>query len=421
MRQLMIMDESGGDQAVEILETCGGVNIARIPLRDDGGKRELIIVQVPNSSVGPIIDRLQEIGDTTVTITPQGTMPLKPPASEAPDQVKDVSDRSPVEIFLSGLQSIGSWKGFLLYAAAGGMVAWIGLYSNTIYLLVAAMLIAPFAGPAMNAAIGTARGDWQLLRQGLIRYFASLGLAIVVSAAMSLAMRQEIATSTMVSVSQISVVAVLLALTAGAAGASNLVQSERNSLVSGAAVGMLVAASLAPPASVIGMSMVIGRWGMAMDGLFLLLLQLTGINLAGALTFRLYGMSPSGVRYPRGTPWVSTAALTLSFFSLIVLLTVQHWDKPSLQRSTISTRAEQVIQEVVEGSGAATLIEASARFPRPSAGAGKTLLCVVYVRPSLSNPHPHERLSERLRASIRESLSRQEWGIEPVVEVRVLP
>ncbi len=40
----------------------------------------------------------------------------------------------------------------------------------------------------------------------------------------------------------------------------NFVQSERSSLVSGAAVGMQVAASLAPPAGLVGMAIAIGRW-----------------------------------------------------------------------------------------------------------------------------------------------------------------
>ena len=61
-------------------------------------------------------------------------------------------------------------------------------------------------------------------------------------------------------------------IAAGAAGAINLMQSERSSLVSGAATGMLVAASLAPPAGIIGMAAAIGRWDMAVSGLFLLLL-----------------------------------------------------------------------------------------------------------------------------------------------------
>lgn len=101
-------------------------------------------------------------------------MALYPPEDKAPDQVTDIETRSPIEIFLSGLQSIGSWKGFIGYSVITSIVVWIGLFTNTSYLLVAAMLIAPFAGPAMNTAIATARGDWPLLKEGLIRYFISI-------------------------------------------------------------------------------------------------------------------------------------------------------------------------------------------------------------------------------------------------------
>jgi uncharacterized hydrophobic protein (TIGR00271 family) len=421
MRQLMIhTQQSTREHVFEIAAQMGATNMAAMPMEGRSGPGELIIAQVPNSAVGPLLNELQKLTDVTVTITPQGTMPLRPPASEAPKQVTDVSPRSPIEIFLSGLQSIGSWKGFLLYAAAGSIVAWIGLYSNTIYLLVAAMLIAPFAGPAMNAAIGTARGDWQLLRQSLVRYVVSLGLAILVSAGLSFVMRQEIATSTMVDVSQVSIAAILLALTAGAAGASNLVQSERDSLVSGAAVGMLVAASLAPPASLIGMSMVIGRWGMASDGLFLLLLQLAGINLAGAFTLRLYGLSPKGVRYPRGYPWVSTSAFTATILLLAGLLLVQLWENPFLERSTISTRAEHVIREVVVQSGMATLVEANARFTRPSAGEQNVLLCVVYVQQSDQSPVPDSRIRSSLTKRIRDRMRQEGWNVDPLIDVTVL-
>jgi hypothetical protein len=148
---------------------------------------------------------------------------------------------------------------------------------------------------------------------------------------------------------------------------------------------------------------------------------LTGINLAGALTFRIYGLLPGGVRYPRGSHKVSNVAFGVTILALAALLAVQHWDSPSLQRSTISTRAEQVIQEVVRNRGEATLIEASARFPRPSAGDGHTLLCIVYVRPSPSSPDPLDRLRDGLAESIRNALSSQEWKIVPVVDVRVLP
>jgi uncharacterized hydrophobic protein (TIGR00271 family) len=421
MRQVMIQIPRGErDEVLQTAERFGGINMASFQAEAGKEPADLIIAQVPNKNVGPLIEKLQEIPELHVTIIPQGTLPMKPPPSEAPDQVVDPSPLSPIEIILSGLQSIGSWKGFLAYAAAAGIVVWIGLYTNTIYLLIAAMLIAPFAGPAMNAAIGTARGDWMLLRQGIIRYFVSLGTGILMAALLSLILQQKVATATMVDISEISRVAVLLALTAGAAGAAHLVQPARNSLVSGAAVGMLVAASLAPPAGVVGMSIVIGRWSMALSGLFLLLTQLAGINLAGALVFRLYNVTPKGVRYPRGNSRVATISFAVSAFLLAGLLLIQFWEPPTLERSSIAGRADAVIQEAVDRSELATLVESNARFTRAEVGEQNTLLCIVYVQRAPGVTLSDEQLKQQLSATIRDRINEQDWNLTPMVTVTIL-
>ncbi|MBD0389089.1 MAG: DUF389 domain-containing protein, partial [Nostoc sp. C3-bin3] len=245
MRQLIIQVPRGNGKAViDIAKSHNGTNLARF----EGNAEEpidVVIIHLSNQEVGKVLEKLQDLPKVQITLIPTGVMTLQPPASEAPQQVVDVEERSPIEIFLSGLQSVGSWRGFLGYAALAGFVVWIGLYTNTAYLLVAAMLIAPFAGPAMNTAIATAWGDRKLLGRSILRYFAALAVTIATTWLLSLILRQEIPTSLMVDSSQVSAVAVILPLAAGAAGALNLVQSERSSLVSGAATGMLVAASLA--------------------------------------------------------------------------------------------------------------------------------------------------------------------------------
>ena len=58
-------------------------------------------------------------------------------------------------------------------------------------------------------------------------------------------------------------------------------------------MGLLVAASLAPPAGLIGMAGAIGEWDMVVSAVFLLLLQLVGINLAGAAVFAGLGCHPA--------------------------------------------------------------------------------------------------------------------------------
>lgn len=419
MRQLTVRVSRGAAPAVlAAAREHRAANLAAFEgTGEDGKPVDVVLVQVSNARVGPLLDDLEQLPDLHVTLTPQGVITLRPPANETPDQATDVTARSPVEVFLGGLQSVGSWTGFLSYAAAAGVVVWIGLFTNTSYLLVAAMLIAPFAGPAMNAALATARGDAALLGRALGRYFAALAVTIVVAAALTLALQQQVATNLMVDTSFVSSVAVLLPLVAGAAGALNLCQSERSSLVSGAATGMLVAASLAPPAGLVGMGAAMGEWDMVYSAGFVLLLQLVGINASGAVVFHMFGLVPQGVRFARGRRWVGLSAWSGSLVVLAGLVAVQFSAPPDLQRSTRAQRAEAVVQRTVNESGLARLVEANARFTRADIPGQNTLLVTLFVQaPDVSDG---ETLRRRLSEAIKTRLSK-EFSATPLVDVTVL-
>jgi uncharacterized hydrophobic protein (TIGR00271 family) len=421
MRQLLVHVPRGcGKNVLDIAKACDGVNLVHFEATGSEKPLDVVIVHVPNPKVEELLGELESVPELHVTLIPRGVIALEPPASEAPQQVKNVEPRSPIEIFLAGLQSVGSWKGFLGYAVAGGVVVWIGLFTNSSYLLVAAMLIAPFAGPAMNTAIATARGDAHLLQRTLLRYFAALATTILVTWALSLILQQEVVTSSMSATSNVSSVAVLLPLIAGAAGALNLVQSERSSLVSGAAVGMLVAASLAPPAGVVGMAIAMGRWDMAVNGLFVLLLQLVGINLSASIMFRIYGMSARGARYDRGKKLVFPAILAVTILALAGLLTWQFSSSPELQRSSRSQRATAELQKVVNNSNLVELVEADVRFPNSNIKGQNTLLGTVYVQRKAGVTESDQQIRDRLTKDIQTNLLEQGFNATPLVDVSVL-
>ncbi|MDQ3191685.1 MAG: DUF389 domain-containing protein [Bacteroidota bacterium] len=381
MRPVIV--QISGDRGGEVLELAKkskGKNVSLVKGRDTEKELEIISLYLSNRKVEGFISDVTKIDNAEITLFPLGVMTLYPPANKAPEQVADVELRSPIEIFLAGLQSKGSWKGFISYSVISSIVVWIGLYTNTSYLLVAAMLIAPFAGPAMNTAIATSRGDAVLLRQSLIRYFASILITIAGTAILSLIYQQEIATTIMIERSQISSVAALLALAAGAAGAINLIQSERDSLVSGAAVGMLVAASLAPPAGIIGMAIAIGKWEMIKSGVFLLFLQLIGINLTGSLVFKLAGLNSTGTRYEGGKKSIFITSMGFTGILLAGILFWQFYSVPELQRASISQRSDAIIQNIINKHPQVGLIETNARFTRSDIRDQNTLLCEVYIQ-----------------------------------------
>lgn len=178
MRQLLAEVPRGqGEKALSIARRHQGVNLARLEGESAGGAVDLVLIHVSNSRIAALLEDLQDLPDLRVTLLPHGVLALRPPREDTPRQIAEVEPRSPLEVFLAGLQSVGSWKSFLTYAALAGIVVFIGLFTNRVLLLVEAGLIAPFAGPAMNSALAAARGDGPLLARSLLRYAVSLALA----------------------------------------------------------------------------------------------------------------------------------------------------------------------------------------------------------------------------------------------------
>ena len=421
MRQLTIRAPQGyGENIYRIAQDHAGVNLSWATAIADDQSVDRVEAYIENRRVENFLAELESIPDLHVTLHPRGVMPLQPPPSEAPQKLTDVTARSPLEIFLAGLQSVGSWKGFLAYSVVAGIVVWIGLYTNTNYLLVAAMLIAPFAGPAMNVAIASARGDKYLLLHGLLRYCSAIAVTIVTSFLLSLGWQQEIATDLMVSTSQISAVSVLLPLAAGAAGSLNLVQSERSSLVSGAAVGILIAASLAPPAGLVGMSAAIGRWAMMKSGFFLLVLQLVGINLSATIIFRTYGgLSARGARYDRGKRAVFWSSLVVTIGAIAILLFWQFGSSPNLQRSSKAQRATAEIHQIIDQNPNVSLVKADVEFTRANISDQNSLLCNLYVQRRPDVNQSDEAIRQQLSQTIQTELKAKGYDVTPLVTVTV--
>ncbi len=422
MRQITVHVPRGkGKRVLEIMDTENGINVVQYEgFDEDQNPVDIITAALPNRDLQDLLHELEPLSHVHVNFYPQEVIALKPPPQKAYTALTNVEPRSPIEIFLQGRQSIGSWKGFLGYAVAAGVVVWIGLFTNTLFLLIAAMLIAPFAGPAMNVAIASATGDLDLFKPSILRYVVALLTTITTTMGLTWLLGQTTPTTSMITVSFLNEVSVLLPLAAGAAGALNLVQSEGSSLVPGAAVGILIAASLAPPAGMVGMSVAVQAWDMALRGLFTLVIQLVGINLAGSIIFRLYGLSAKGGRYERGKSKIFYVSLVTTLLVLGGLLSLQFSNPPRLQRASESQHAADDIAELVAESGMAHLIDVHARFVQEEIDGKPVLFVQVYVYPNSETVVPVEEIDERLQRDIEARLLQKGYNVVPLVQVGVV-
>lgn len=341
MRQLILKIPKGNKKEVlKAVEEFKGKNTIFLPNEE----HDVFFVYLPNKKVNDFLKRIDEFEEPEVNLIPRGVISMYPPASEAPDQVADVQAKSSLEIYLGGIQSVGSMFGLIGYSLVAGIIVWIGLFTNTSYLLVAAMLVAPFAGPAMNAALGTAAGKADLLKSSLGRYAIAIFTGIVASFVMTLLFPLKTLTPLMEEISQVSKFAILLPLVSGFAGAVNICQSERDSLVSGAAVGILVAASLAPPVGLVGAGMYMMDWQVVLSGLFRILLQLLGIHITATLVFYFYGkVSPRGVRFLKGNKMTGLITTGVVIAGIVAMMFWQFSQPPFLRKASMNTELNEVL------------------------------------------------------------------------------
>lgn len=104
-----------------------------------------------------------------------------------------------------------------------------------------------------------------------------------------------------------------VAMLAGTVGAYTLVRRE----AAGAMAGAAIAVALVPPFATVGISLQVGRYDMALGAILLVLANVSGVMLAGAITFMFVGFVPGMSlvlgfgQIVRGVRWVALAVVLM--------------------------------------------------------------------------------------------------------------
>ncbi|NIP81564.1 MAG: DUF389 domain-containing protein, partial [Gemmatimonadetes bacterium] len=327
-------------------------------------------------AVGDAVDEADFVIPTTATL------PISTPIPDVRDRVADVTRRSTLELVLDVLQSVGTWKGMLLYAVVSGLVAAYGVIFGVSFLLTAAMLIAPLGAPVMVCVVAVTVGDTWMLRRGALRFGVALLVLALAAAVLGLAYGLDDSTTMMETLTSLSAWAALLGVAGGAAGAQALVQAERDSLVTATATGFLVAVSLSPPSAVLGLAVAIGRWDYVGLMAFLLALTVAGILLGGWASLRVQGVGPgqpSAERGSRGTARALAAAAALLLGSLVAW---QSQQGAGFRKGDMTRAATRIVRETVRSTPGYRLLTAEATFTPGEARwhRGEGLLLRVVVK-----------------------------------------
>jgi uncharacterized hydrophobic protein (TIGR00341 family) len=175
-------------------------------------------------------------------------------------------------------------RNFIIMVVLSSVVAGIAILSESIPVLVGAMVIAPLLGPNIALAFGTVLGDVALVRRSAITGGIATAIALVIAFAWGMFYSVELAGLDVVG---IRLSDILLAFVSGAAGAITILRGGSASLI-----GVMVAVALLPPLIRAGLFAGGGHWTQSMHAFLVFVANTVCVNLAGILTFILAGITP---------------------------------------------------------------------------------------------------------------------------------
>jgi uncharacterized hydrophobic protein (TIGR00271 family) len=206
---------------------------------------------------------------------------------------KDADDRTALyqKVLIEGADAPRRLVRFVTLMSLSSVIAATGILTDSTAVVIGAMLIAPLMTPLMATSMSLVMGWPVRLARSATTAAAGIAIAIGVGAllAVTLPASIDIATnSQIVSRSLPTVLDLVIAVAAGAAGAYALSRPD----VSDALPGVAVAISLVPPLSVVGITWSQGAWEESFGALLLFSTNMCAILVVGGVTFVLTGVTP---------------------------------------------------------------------------------------------------------------------------------
>lgn len=206
---------------------------------------------------------------------------------------KTVDDRQRLygELLYEGERAQAKITRFAMLMLFASIIASMGVVSDSTAVVVGAMLIAPLMTPLMAMALSLVMGWPNRLGRSALVALGGVILAIAVGFAIGLAeftIVDTMANSQIVSRANPTLLDLVIAVAAGAAGAYGLSRPD----VSNSLPGVAIAIALVPPLTVIGISYSQRDWASGNGALLLFLTNAVAILVVGGVMFLLLGVAP---------------------------------------------------------------------------------------------------------------------------------
>lgn len=291
----MVLPEQDGMEIRALLQEHKTLEYRQIRL-PDGDVLVRILLDAEQSEA--VLDLLGERyagkeGNRVVILAVEATLPRAEPEPEPEPEQPAPQEKPPERISREELyedikDAAQCSRVYLTMVVLSTIVAAVGLYYNSVAIIIGAMVIALLLGPNMALALATTLGDLALLRRAFLTALAGISVAMVLSTIIGVLLQVDPAIPEIASRDGVGLGDLVVALASGAAGALAFTTG-----VSAILIGVMVAVALLPPLVAFGLLLGSGHAVLAMGALSLFLMNLICVNLAGVTTFLVQGIRPA--------------------------------------------------------------------------------------------------------------------------------
>ncbi len=293
----MVLQEKDGAELRDLLKEHQVLEHRQLRLPDGEVLVRILLDAERDEAVLDLLEKRYtgEAGNRVVVLPVEATLPRAEPEPEttvAPDQPS--SEEKPPgridreELYEDIKDAAQCSRVYLAMVVLSTIVAAIGLYYNSVAIIIGAMVIAPLLGPNMALALATTLGDLTLLRRALLTALAGIAMTMVLSVIIGVLLQVDPATPEIASRDGVGLGNLVVALASGAAGALAFTTGVSTTLI-----GVMVAVALLPPLVAFGLLLGGGHAALAMGALSLFLMNLICVNLAGVTTLLVQGIRPA--------------------------------------------------------------------------------------------------------------------------------
>lgn len=250
---------------------------------------DLLVIDATNEGMKEVLTLLakQEVGRNGSVLTSEPQSLVSPSSQGQIDQETNEASWPEMAALLRRETNVSS--NYIIAMLLSGVVAAAGLWTDTVHIVVGAMVIAPGFEPIIRVPFGAFSRDNRSWRQGLWSTAAGYAAMIVGAAAAVLLLGLLDPASAGLGDrhwirywSSVKPTSVLVALAAGAAGAA-IIAAQRSVL----SAGVMIALALIPSASIVGMALASGDLELAGSGGLRWLVDALSVILGGGVILLL--------------------------------------------------------------------------------------------------------------------------------------